>query len=193
MADQLKAYCQSIVPLSQEEESLIDTYFEPFEVKRKDYLIEQGKKCNFIAFISEGIIRHFHVKDGDEKTCDITFENNFITEFQSFTTNSPSYMSFQALADTKGYLISRGNLEKLYAQCSKYETIGRLMAEKVARRSTEIAMSLSSDKPQTRYLKLIENQPDLFQRVPQRYIANFLGISPESLSRIRKRLANQKS
>lgn len=68
------------------------------------------------------------------------------------------------------------------------------MAEQVAQRATEIAMSLSSDKPEERFTKLLNSNPDLFQRVPQKYIANFLGISPESLSRIQKRiLIKQKS
>ena len=68
------------------------------------------------------------------------------------------------------------------------------MAENVAQRATEIAMSLSSDKPEERFNNLIKKQPDLFQRIPQKYIANFLGISPESLSRIRNRIiGKQKS
>ena len=91
-------------------------------------------------------------------------------------------------------IIDKQDLFNLYKECNKYETFGRIMAERVAQRATEIAMSLSSDKPEERFLKLIANQPDLFQRVPQKYIANFLGISPESLSRIRNRvLRKQKS
>jgi CRP-like cAMP-binding protein len=76
----------------------------------------------------------------------------------------------------------------IYKACNKYETFGRLMTEQVAVRATEIAMSLSSDKPEERFVKLLKKQPDLFQRIPQKYIANFLGVSPESLSRIRNRI-----
>ncbi|MBK0404697.1 Crp/Fnr family transcriptional regulator [Adhaeribacter sp. BT258] len=86
------------------------------------------------------------------------------------------------------FLIRKQNLYKLYKECNKYETFGRLMAEQVAQRATEIAMSLASEKPEERFLNLIKKQPELFQRVPQKYIANFLGISPESLSRIRNRI-----
>ena len=66
------------------------------------------------------------------------------------------------------------------------------MAEQVAQRATEIAMSLSSDQPEERYQNLLKKQPDLFQRIPQKYIANFLGISPESLSRIRSRILRKR-
>jgi CRP-like cAMP-binding protein len=188
MFDNLKIYCKTRVPLTDEELKLIDTYFEVKNLKKKDFLLQDGKICNFIGFIADGTIRHFHIKDGVEKTCDISFENSWVTDFQSFTHNTSCIMNLQAMEDTTVFLIRKKNLYKLYNQCNKYETFGRLMAEQVAQRATEIAMSLSSDKPEERFQNLIKKQPDLFQRVPQKYIANFLGISPESLSRIRNRI-----
>lgn len=188
MFDNLKMYCKSKVDLSNEDLSLIDIYFEVKNIKKKDFLLQNGKFCNFVGFINSGTIRHFHIKNGDEKTCDISFENAWVTDFQSFTNNTPCIMNLQAMENTTLYSIKKENLHKLYAQCNKYETFGRLMAEQVAQRATEIAMSLSSEKPEERFVNLIRKQPDLFQRVPQKYIANFLGISPESLSRIRNRI-----
>jgi CRP-like cAMP-binding protein len=186
--DILKAYCKTKVPLTDEELKLIDGYFEIKHLKKKEFLHRDGKVCNFIAFIARGTIRHFHIKDGVEKTCDISFDNCWVTDFQSFTNNIPGIMNLQAMEDTTTFIIQKENLYKLYNACNKYETFGRLMAEQVAQRATEIAMSLSSDKPEQRFQNLIKNQPDLFQRVPQKYIAAFLGISPESLSRIRNRI-----
>ena len=188
MYDRLKTYCKNIVPLTDEELKLIDTYFEVKELKKKDFLLQNGKVCNFIAFIVKGTIRHFHIKTGEEKTCDISFENSWVTDFQSFTYNTTCIMNLQAMEDTTLFVIKRENLYKLYNECNKYETFGRLMAEQVAHRATEIAMSLSSDKPEERFNHLLKNQPDLFRRIPQKYIANFLGITPESLSRIQRRI-----
>jgi CRP-like cAMP-binding protein len=188
MYNELKAYCKAVVPLSDDELLLIDTYFEVKQLKKKEFLLQDGKVCNFIGFIVEGTIRHFHIKDGVEKTCDISFENSWTTDFQSFTHNTSGIMNLQALEETKVLIIRKENLYKLYNECRKYETFGRLMAEQVAQRATEIAMSLSSEKPEERFENLMHKQPDLFQRVPQKYIANFLGISPESLSRIRSRV-----
>lgn len=184
----LKKYCSNIVPLTDSELQLIDTYFEAKELKKKDFLLQEGKVCNFIGFIAEGIIRHFHMKVGMEKTCEISFENSWVTDFQSFTNNTPCIMNLQAMEYSSVFIIKKENLYKLYKECNKYETFGRLMAEQVAQRATEIAMSLSSDKPEERFKNLLKKQPDLFQRIPQKYIANFLGISPESLSRIQKRI-----
>lgn len=183
-----KKYCTTIVTLTDSELKLIDTYFEVKDLKKKDFLLQDGKVCNFIGFIANGTIRHFHIKDGVEKTCDISFENSWVTDFQSFTHSTSCIMNLQAMTDTTVFIIKKENLFKLYNECNKFETFGRLMAEQVAQRATEIAMSLSADKPEERFQNLLKKQPDLFQRVPQKYIANFLGISPESLSRIQKRI-----
>jgi len=188
MTSSLKNYCQTLTDLSADELLLVDKYFVPKAFTRKSYLLKEGKVCKFIAFIANGSVRHFHVKDGEEKTCDISFENTFITEFRSFTNDIPSNINLQALEDTEVLLINRQSLFELYNECRKYETVGRLMAEKVAFRATEIAMSLSSEMPETRYRNLLAQHPELFQRVQQKYIANFLGITAESLSRIRNRI-----
>lgn len=186
--DKLKKYCSKVVQLSDKELSLIDVHFEIKTYKKKEFLLHNGLICNFIGFIAEGTIRHFHIKDGVEKTCDISFENSWVTDFQSFTHSTAGIMNLQAMEDSTVIIINKENLYKLYKACNKYETFGRIMAENVAQRATEIAMSLSSDKPEERFQNLIKKQPDLFQRVPQKYIANFLGVSPESLSRIRNRI-----
>ncbi|TAF44408.1 MAG: Crp/Fnr family transcriptional regulator [Sphingobacteriales bacterium] len=191
MLDKLKTYCKTVVPLTDEELSLIDKYFEVKKIKKKYFLLQDGNVCNFIGFIAKGTIRHFHIKEGSEKTCDISFENSWVTDFQSFSHSTSCIMNLQVMDDTTVFLIKKENLYKLYTECTKYETFGRLMAEQVAQRATEIAMSLSSEKPEERFQNLLKKQPDLFQRVPQKYIANFLGISPESLSRIQKRVHNK--
>ena len=188
MYDKLKKYCSQAVPVLESELALIDKYFEEKTLKQKEFLLQDSTVCNFIAFIASGSIRHFHVKDGVEKTCDISFDNAWVTDFQSFTYETTGKINLQAMEPTTVYLIRKQNLYQLYQECNKYETFGRLMAEQVAQRATEIAMSLSSDKPEERFQNLLKKQPDLFQRVPQKYIANFLGITPESLSRIRSRI-----
>ena len=189
--DNLKSYCKRFVSLTDEELKLIDEYFEPKAVRKNEFLLEAGKVCDFIAFIDNGILRHFHIKDGIEKTCDISFKDTFITDFSSFSSGLLSEYYFQALQDTETFIIRRNSLAKLYAECPKYESLGRQMAELVAERATQIARSLSSEKPEERYERLIKEHPGLLLQVQQKYIANFLGISPESLSRIRNRIVNR--
>jgi len=188
MFNELKKYCQEIVAVSAQELELIDNYFEQRILQKKEYLLEDSSICNFLGFIAKGSIRHFHIKNGLEKTCDLSFENSWVTDFQSFTSETSGIMNLQAMENAVIYTIQKENLGKLYRDCPKYETFGRLMAEEVANRATRIAIALSSDKPEERYLNLINNRPDFFRRIPQKHIANFLGISPESLSRIRARV-----
>lgn len=191
MFDTLKLYLKRTLPFTDSEIKLVDKYFETISVAKRGFVLSGGKVCDFIGFIHSGSIRHFHVKEAVERTCDISFENTWVTDFQSFTFGKPSSMNLQALEDSTVFVIRKNSLSALYAECGRYETFGRLMAEQVARRATEIAMSLSSDKPEERYLNLITNEPDIFQRVQQKYIANYLGISPESLSRIRNRIVKK--
>ena len=188
MYNKLKKSFEETLPFSQKELALIDVYFELKTLKKKEFLLKDTDICKFIGFVETGSIRHFHVKNGIEKTCDISFENTWVTDFQSFTDETVSRMNLQAMQDTRVFIISKSNLHKIYHECHKYETFGRLMAEKVALRATNIAMSLSANTPEERFKDLIKSQPDFFMRVPQKYIANFLGISPESLSRIRARI-----
>lgn len=161
--------------------------FKLKKLKRKEFLLQEGEICNFIAFVSSGIIRHFHTKDGNELTCDITLKNNFVTDFKSLTQDVPSANNFQILKDAELFVINKQDLYALYASNRNLETFGRMMAEQVALRTVDLAMSLASDKPEERVAKLLKERPDLFQEVPQRYLANMIGISPESLSRIRAR------
>ena len=188
MYEKLKTHFKTIVPLTDEQLEPIDSYFELKELNKQEFLLRDGEVCSIICFVTKGTIRHFHIKDGIEKTCDISFENSWVTDFQSFTHEVPSIMNLQAMETTSILFIKKQNLIKLFKECDKYETFARITAEQVAQRSTEIAMSLSSEKPEERFQNLMRKQPDLFQRVPQKYIAAFLGINPESLSRIKKRI-----
>ena len=116
MYDKLKTYCKTKVSLTDNELNLIDTYFETKNLKKKDFLLQDGKICNFIGFIAEGTIRHFHIKDGIEKTCDISFANAWVTDFQSFTHNTYSIMNLQAMENTTVFTIQKEHLYKLYSE-----------------------------------------------------------------------------
>ena len=187
MIDNLLNYCSKFIQLTALDKEAMELNFRSIKIKRKEYLLKEGMVCDFVAFLNSGVIRHFHIKDGNEITCDITLHDNFITDFKSLTHNIPTNYYFQILKDAELFLIKKNDLYRLYTENRNIESFGRIMAEQVAQRTIDIAMSLSSEKPQERVEKLIKQRPDLIQEVPQRYLANLLGISPESLSRIRAR------
>ena len=185
-------YCSQFVDLNQAEKELIKENFHFRCLKRKSFLLKEGKTCDFIAFVKSGVIRHFHIRDGNEITCDITVPNSFITDFKSFNESVPSVYNFQVLKEVCLLIINKQDLLNLYEEHKTFETLGRIMAERVAQRTIDIAMSLASEKPEERVRKLLLQQAELFQLVPQKYLANLLGISPESFSRIRARQASGK-
>jgi len=187
MIDNLLEYCSKFIQLTELDKGVMAHHFKPFKLKRKDFLLKEGMVCDFVAFLNSGVIRHYHIKDGNEITCDITLQNNFITDFKSFTQNLPTNYCFQILKDAELLIIKKNDLLRIYAEHRNIESFGRIMAEQVAQRTIDIAMSLSSEKPEERVENLVKRRPDLFQEVPQRYLANMIGISPESLSRIRAR------
>lgn len=187
MIDNLLNYCSTFIQFTALDKEELAQNFRTLTLKRKDFLLQEGQICDFVAFLNKGVIRHYHIKDGNEITCDITLSNSFITDFKSLIENSPSNYNFQLLKDAELLVIQKKDLFHLYNKNKNIETFGRMMAEQVALRTIDIAMSLSSDKPEERVKKLLEQRPDLFQEVPQRYLANLIGISPESLSRIRAR------
>lgn len=172
---------------------MIDTYFVVKTLRKRELLFQEGVLCNFLAYIVDGCVRHFYVREGVEKTCDLSFAHDWTTDFQSFTSGKPGLMNLQALQATTVFLIRKPDLLTLYRECPSYETFGRLMTERVTLRATTIAMSLSAEKPEERFQNLLKERPDILQIVPQRYVASYLGIAPESLSRLRKRIyENQK-
>ncbi|NBQ48598.1 MAG: Crp/Fnr family transcriptional regulator, partial [Sphingobacteriia bacterium] len=184
-------YCSKFTQLTDLSREALRLNFRTIRLKRKDFLLKEGMVCDFVAFLNAGVIRHYHLKNGSEITCDITLKNNFITDFKSLTQSTPTNYYFQILKDAELFVIKKDDLFRLYAENRNIESLGRIMAERVALRTIDIAMSLSADKPAERVENLIKQRSDLFQEVPQRYLANLLGISPESLSRIRARRETQ--
>lgn len=191
MFEQLKKFIHSTISISNRELALVEEYFVRQKFPRKTFLHEASRTCNWLGFLEKGMVRHFHLHDGSEQTCDLTVEGGWISDFSSFTQNKPGVMYLYAMEDCIVDTITRSQLEELYERNPKFRAFGQLMTERVAQRATQIAMSLSTLKPEQRYLLLLEEQPELFQRVPNKYLAGLIGISPESLSRLQRRLSKK--
>jgi CRP-like cAMP-binding protein len=187
MYENLIKYCKSFVEIDEASEEDLQSNFLPKKINKKEFLLKEGKICNMVAYVDKGTMRIFHTIDGNELTCDIILENSFVTDFKSLNNGEASAINIQAIDDCELLIIDKFDLIKLYDTNKHIERLGRIMAEKIAIRTIEIAASLSFDKPEMRFKKLLSTQPELFQKVPQKYLANILGISPESLSKIKAR------
>ncbi len=194
--DKLKEYysdliklCLALAPLSDEEKEEMVTIFKPVRIKRYDHYLKEGQVESRIAYIAKGIFRFYNLKDGDEITSDFLFENSFMTSYNSFITQQPSKLSIQALEDADILFIDYNTIHKKYNESHNFERIGRLLAEKTFIVSSLHLLSFLNDSAEERYSNLIKKDPRLVQHIPLHYIASYLGISAETLSRIRKKLS----
>ena len=149
-----------------------------------------GKICNNAYFIFEGSVRYYNLVDGEEITGQFFFEGAWYSDYESFLLEVPSEQTIEAIENTRVAILSKRDLNKLFIELPKFERFGRLMAENAfvgLRKRTDTLTQLSATE---RYLQLCKNRPKVIKRIPQKYIASYLSIKPESLSRIRKNILN---
>jgi CRP/FNR family transcriptional regulator, anaerobic regulatory protein len=192
MLDLICKDIQKYVSLSEEELSMFCSKLIHKTLKRKEFLYQQGQVCKSVVFINEGCLRYFYTVDGEEQTGQFFFEGAWYTDYESFLTEKPTQQFIQALEPTELLLLPKVALYELYETTPKFEKFGRLMAENAYLGSRKNNVNYLTLSPEEHYLKLIKERPKLIKRVSLRYIASYLGVKPESLSRIRKRIFDQK-
>ena len=190
MQQSLFPHLKQLIGLTNEEFDVFLGCLQFQKLKRKEVLIAEGDICRYAYFIKKGCLRYFHNVDGEEITGQFFFENGWYTDYESFLLQKPSKQNIDALEPTELILLPKSELLKLYITIPKFEKFGRIMAENAflgLRNRTELLTQQSAEE---RYLRLMKERPKVIERVPQHYIASYLGIKPPSLSRIRKRIMN---
>jgi CRP-like cAMP-binding protein len=177
-----------LVNLTDEEFHEAARYFYPRRIKKREHWLMQGEFCTEVIFITKGCLRYYHSQNGAERSLEFLFEDCWFTDFESWLLKRPSLNGVDALEDTEIMVIPFRDLQLLYDKNPKCDRIGRLIAEKTIIEISNNYNSLLSNSPAERYQKLILEKPQLIDRIPQHFIASYLGIEPESLSRIRKKL-----
>lgn len=196
-AEQFTVYrkcLEQFVSLTNEEWNILREHLYIRKLKKRDLFVKESKVCNEIAFIFSGSFRFFYIKEGVEISSYFCFESDLISSYKSFLKKEPSSISIEAIEDAELICFSHISLQQLLQDqriAYKMERFGRLVAEYLVCCYEERVISFVTQSPEERYLQLLEKQPDLMQRIPQYYLANFLGITPVSLSRIRRRLSPQ--
>jgi CRP-like cAMP-binding protein len=185
----LRAAIERLIPLTNEEWELLTPDLRYRSLERGETWISEGQKEKDFGIVLEGNMRHYYTRDGEEKTTYFYFENHLVGSYFSAITATPSPLTIEALTDCRLLAFSYTHLKSLFDLSQKWERFGRLMAEYVAMGLEERMAGLLMLSPEERYLQLLEgNKQKIIERIPQHYIANYLGITPVSLSRIRKRL-----
>jgi len=180
-----------IISIDEQEMNTLLGFFRIVKVAKKDHWLQPGEVCTEIAFILKGCIRYYYPKNGIERTGQFFFENSWFTDYESWLTKQGANIGIDALEDSELFMIPYRELERLYEANPKFERLGRVMAENTIIGIRNRNISLLNDSPEERYLKLVKERPKVIQRIPQHVIASYLGIEPETLSRIRKKLTSQ--
>jgi CRP-like cAMP-binding protein len=177
--------------LSKEELKAIIEELNIKTFKKGTILLNEGDVSTNCYFILEGCVRQYILDDGIEKTTAFYTENEAVVSFESYTQQKPSSQYFVCNEDVIAIVGNPENEQKMYQRFPKLESLTRSMVEQDFGKTQEEFANFVTSNPEKRYLDLMKNRPDLLQRVPQLQIASYLGITPESLSRIRKRIAKK--
>jgi CRP-like cAMP-binding protein len=184
----LKEQLNAIVPISEKEWNIIRNKFIFRQVPKKFVLVKTGDIADEVYFVNKGLLRLYYEKDGEEITAFIYSENLFASSYDSFLSKTKSNQCIDAIEDCDLLVLSYQAMQELYAEVPKFNIIARIVAEQRFINAQRILSSFILDSPEERYLKFTKQFPNLIQRVPQHIIASYLGVTPVSLSRIRKRI-----
>jgi CRP-like cAMP-binding protein len=165
--------------------------FKTKHYKKGEYFIKEQAHCNYVGFIVKGLFNYYYLIDGVQHTRQFFFAHNFISDYSSFLLSRKSKAYIQALEDSSVILIHKNDLAIHYEKIPKIQKLGRKMAEYLYIIVSEKYESFLLKTAEERYLELIKSRPKVIKHIPQYMIASYLGITPEGLSRIRKRIAKK--
>jgi CRP-like cAMP-binding protein len=184
LIENIKAY----VSLNSNEIGHLEESIEKKTYNKHDIIFTEGKIADKIYFVEKGCVRLFYNVNGNDKTAFFYTEGQFICAGESYTFNIPAVENYQAVEQTDIYVFSKSKIEILLSKVPKMEVIARIATENELITCQKVIASFVTKSAEERYLDLLNTKGELFLRVPQQYIASFLGVSPETLSRIKKRI-----
>jgi len=184
-------YSSVLKKLSEEERAFIKKFTPVKKFKKGTILLKEGQISDTCYFNFKGCVRQYYLVDGIEKTTFFYTENQAITSFESYTNRTPSKHYLECIEDCELSVTNRETEKEMYNRFPHFEALCRMEAEKALGEYQEALAKFITTSPEERYVNLVQNRPDLLNRVPQHQLASYLGVKPESLSRIRKRIAQK--
>lgn len=193
MFELLFSHILNKVSLTDEEKEITQSFFIPKKLRKRQYLIQEGEPCKFFAFVTKGLLRSYNVDDkGSEHMIFFAVEGWWISDMYGFTTGRNAIFNIDALEDAELLLISREGFEALNLQVPAMDRYFRMLFQNSLVTKEFRLVSHNTHTAEEKYLHFVQNNPHLLQRIPQNLIASYLGLSPETLSRIKKNLASRK-
>ncbi|MFH6769332.1 Crp/Fnr family transcriptional regulator [Gaetbulibacter aquiaggeris] len=187
---QIKAYLDQIATISNSDWDFFTSKLQPRVIPKKAIFLKFNDIENYISFIESGVVRLYIPKEDPEKeiTFGFSFKDQFISAYDSFLTQTPSAYQLQALTETSLLSITYDDLQEVYNKTQIGNLIGRLTAERLFLLKSKREQNLLNLSAEERYMKLFKERPELLKVIPLKYISSYIGVTPQALSRIRKRL-----
>ena len=177
------------IPLTDKEAAIVNECIPIKTFPKGTVLLEAGKVSNEAYYVLEGLVRSYYLIDGDERTTAFFKEGDSCAALHSYVNQVPADHYLACVEDSILTVLSYHKEKELIKKVPQFESLCRVSVEQDFGRTQSMLAHFITKSPEERYLDLLKNQPELLQRVPQYHLASYLGIKPESLSRIRKRVA----
>jgi CRP-like cAMP-binding protein len=193
MINVLFSQIQAKVSLTDQDKEAIKTFFVPKRLRKKQYLLQEGDVCKHLAFVATGLLRSYNVDDkGNEHVSIFGWEGWWLSDFNSFLSGVPAMFNIDAIEDSELMMISLADYNELTLTVPIMDRYFRILYQNSLVTKERRLMSAITHTAEEKYLQLVESNPDIIQRIPQNLIASYLGLAPETLSRIKKNLAVRK-
>lgn len=183
----IEAFVRTLVQPNAEEWEALVNILQPKKLKKKELLLEVGQVCTFIVFLNSGVIREYNYENDKDVTVDFVSEGHFTSDYQSFIMQIPSRQYLEALTDVDLLMLRREDINAMYDKYKIWERFGRLIMEMLFCRVEGKRKKIISTTHEEQYRDFVASYPQIIQQVPQYYIASYLGLTPEHLSRLRKK------
>jgi CRP/FNR family transcriptional regulator, anaerobic regulatory protein len=193
MFDILFSHIEDKVKLTDDEKQHISTFFTLRKVRKRQYILQENDICRNLSFVRKGLLKSYRLDEkGIEHITLFGWEGWWISDFNSFVNQAPAILNIDAIEETELLNLSRENYEQMTLEVPVMDRYFRILYQNSLVTKDQRLISSNSDTAEEKYKSLILFNPDIIQRIPQNLIASYLGLAPETLSRIRKKLTLKK-
>jgi CRP-like cAMP-binding protein len=182
------------IPLTDKEKTTIETFLNLRKLKTKQYLLQQGDHCKYFSFVTKGLLKSYNMDEkGNEHISVFAWEGWWVSDMRSFFSGSEAKLNIEAIENSEVLTLSLSDYNGLLEQVPVMERYFRILFQNSLSTKDLRLLNAATQTAEEKYLSLVSTNPELIQRVPQNLIASYLGLAPETISRIKQKLVRTPS